>query len=79
MAMREEHPSDRRSHILKVSSEGEQYIPLIENAMIEINDFFLSKIGDPFKSVFQEELTLLANDVAQIPGHRYDILYNKIS
>lgn len=79
MAAREQHPTDRRCHVLNVTKEGEKYIPLIENAMTEINEVFIDLLNEPFKSMFQQEVTLLANEVANIPGHRFDILFNKIS
>lgn len=79
MAERQQHPNDRRCHVLKVTEKGWEFIPIIEEAMLKTNEVFLNLLNEPFKSLFEEETTKLANKVAQFPDQRFDILFNKIS
>lgn len=78
LAYRLQHPNDRRSHVLSVSNEGASYIPMIEVAMLETNEVFLEYLSEPFKSLFQSEITKLADEVCKIPGKGFDVIINKV-
>ena len=79
MVVRVVNDDDRRSYHLFSTQKAERFIPLIENAMHETDELFISFIDPDFRATFKQELKKLTKQIEKIPGERFDFQLDKIT
>ena len=66
------NPNDRREHLLRITDEGQQYIPIIHQAILETNDLFLSFIPADEKESFMRNLKTITSSIIELPVRNAD-------
>jgi DNA-binding MarR family transcriptional regulator len=72
-------PSDRRQHFLLLTSRGKAFVPVLKEAIEELNALALDGIGEKEKKAFYEMLEKVCGNLAQLPKDNFFLNFKKIN
>lgn len=79
MVVRVVNVDDRRFYKLFSTQKAERFIPVIENAIQDTDEIFMSFIHPDFRTTFKQELKKLSKQIEKIPSERFDFQLDKIT